>query len=368
MRIGTIKVREALGSGITVSDAQIQEALWHYYYDVGKSVTYLKSMPFQARRCFTEGADLNLDKFAPSKPTPAAETKKPKAVSKFDQAASAAGIETKTAPGTHIRFHFMLRKMPCTVSRLEAATSPSHVVADRKPTRSSASKGCADTMYTGFPFSASVTDSISSNNFFWDTPWCNVPSHRLGNLLAVPVHPPGRLLGGSSKLKALAAARKKKQQQQEEAQGGAASATTAPERNPETDKAVALLDRLSVKGKDSSPSTSANGNTERKTVSKYLSRKRAISPGREAPKTEEPPTPEETSPSIEIPNLRTGPSLFASTLCGPRGQPSKKPRLEPDVFPLHDSDSKASMEANPFAGPSPDDIVLRAQAKGAVHG
>jgi len=46
MRLGTIKVREALGSAIPVSDKEIQETLWHYYYDVGKSVVYLKSKIF----------------------------------------------------------------------------------------------------------------------------------------------------------------------------------------------------------------------------------------------------------------------------------------------------------------------------------
>lgn len=45
LRLGTIQVREALGSSVTATDAQIQESLWHYYYDVGKTVTYLKSMP-----------------------------------------------------------------------------------------------------------------------------------------------------------------------------------------------------------------------------------------------------------------------------------------------------------------------------------
>jgi elongation factor 1 alpha-like protein len=43
LRIGTTKVREALNSDMDVSDAQIQESLWHYFYDVGKTVTYLKS-------------------------------------------------------------------------------------------------------------------------------------------------------------------------------------------------------------------------------------------------------------------------------------------------------------------------------------
>lgn len=46
LRLGTVKVKEALGPSIQVSDGEIEEALWHYYYDVGKSVTYLKSKGF----------------------------------------------------------------------------------------------------------------------------------------------------------------------------------------------------------------------------------------------------------------------------------------------------------------------------------
>ena len=44
MRIGTIAVREKLPSNMKhITDTQIQEALWHYYYDVEKSVGYLVS-------------------------------------------------------------------------------------------------------------------------------------------------------------------------------------------------------------------------------------------------------------------------------------------------------------------------------------
>ncbi|KEQ89981.1 hypothetical protein M438DRAFT_341692 [Aureobasidium pullulans EXF-150] len=69
MRIGTESVRDALGDAFTdVTDAAIQEALWHYYYDVGKSVTYLKNQS------------------APQQAQP----KKQKQVSKFDQAATSA--------------------------------------------------------------------------------------------------------------------------------------------------------------------------------------------------------------------------------------------------------------------------------------
>ena len=43
LRLGTIEVRKQLGTEDNVTDAEIQESLWHYYYDIAKSVTYLKS-------------------------------------------------------------------------------------------------------------------------------------------------------------------------------------------------------------------------------------------------------------------------------------------------------------------------------------
>lgn len=43
LREGTVKVRDVLGPDIAVTDKEIQDSLWHYYYDVGKTVTYLLS-------------------------------------------------------------------------------------------------------------------------------------------------------------------------------------------------------------------------------------------------------------------------------------------------------------------------------------
>lgn len=43
LRLGTDQVRSSLGADFVVADDEIQEALWHYYYDVSKSVTYIKS-------------------------------------------------------------------------------------------------------------------------------------------------------------------------------------------------------------------------------------------------------------------------------------------------------------------------------------
>jgi hypothetical protein len=42
MRQGVVQVREVLGEGAkSVTQQQIEDALWHYYYDVDKSVNYL---------------------------------------------------------------------------------------------------------------------------------------------------------------------------------------------------------------------------------------------------------------------------------------------------------------------------------------
>ena len=43
MREATASVREILGPEVPVTDKEIQDSLWHYYYDVGKTVTYLLS-------------------------------------------------------------------------------------------------------------------------------------------------------------------------------------------------------------------------------------------------------------------------------------------------------------------------------------
>lgn len=45
MQIGTASVRSVLGPEVLVSDKEIQDSLWHYYYDVDKTVTYLLSKP-----------------------------------------------------------------------------------------------------------------------------------------------------------------------------------------------------------------------------------------------------------------------------------------------------------------------------------
>jgi elongation factor 1 alpha-like protein len=44
MQEGNVKVRSILGPEVPVTDKEVDDALWHYYYDVEKAVTYLLSM------------------------------------------------------------------------------------------------------------------------------------------------------------------------------------------------------------------------------------------------------------------------------------------------------------------------------------
>lgn len=40
---GTVAVRAELGDGFPVTDQEIQDSLWHYFYDIAKTVAHLKS-------------------------------------------------------------------------------------------------------------------------------------------------------------------------------------------------------------------------------------------------------------------------------------------------------------------------------------
>jgi elongation factor 1 alpha-like protein len=101
MRKGTENVRAALGDAADfVTDDAIQEALWHYYYDVAKSVTYLKSNT-DASHVTTQRSCLP-DQNAPQQAQP--KEKKQKQVSKFDQAATEAAQKPVDIKGTSIIF------------------------------------------------------------------------------------------------------------------------------------------------------------------------------------------------------------------------------------------------------------------------
>ena len=218
------------------------------------------------------------------------------------------------------------------------------------------------------------------SNFFNDAPWCNIPPDRQGEILIEPLYPLGRLMGGSSfqgdakvsKLAALAAARRKKE--------------NARSRSGTVTSSVALLDKLGSKmsletanGLAVAPKTaivrplsSVQADTS-KTPWKYPVRERDVSnsnPAKDAITilSEKKRDPEPLSIPIALP------SAFARTILGEsfeRGPTSSQHDSSCDLFhspyrfPFHVADAKTDA----FAGPSPDDVVLKAQtSKGLLRG
>jgi elongation factor 1 alpha-like protein len=308
-----------------------------------------------------------VDKHAPEKAKPAAELKKSKPVSRFDQAAIAVADTKSEGKRISPLKSYHLQTKSCTVPNPMKS-----IHSNEKNTRTQISKAISSKGYAEipllYPIPASMSFTIPSTvDFFCDVPWGNVPSHRLGKITFEPILPLGRLLGGS-KLAALAAAKKKKKQQ--ETMDNLDVGSSGPELQSDVDNALSILDRLGVKSRESptiSTSKGVVGSDQRPGQGRYPLRKRPSSPPPEISQPEESPSNEATEPTIQFPDLRTKPSTFASTLCGLH-EPSPRRQSADASFPAPYTGLPGFSGTNPFAGPSPDDVILRAQTKGAVHG
>ncbi len=62
LREGTAKVRATLGTGVPVTDREIEESLWHYYYDVEKTVNYLLSTATRFLQAFVHAYAIKTSK------------------------------------------------------------------------------------------------------------------------------------------------------------------------------------------------------------------------------------------------------------------------------------------------------------------
>ena len=225
--------------------------------------------------------------------------------------------------------------------------------------------------------SLSRCPKLSAAEFFKDSPWLQIPENRCGEILVEPLYPRGGLLGGSSsigapkvsKLAALAAARKKKEND------NPSGSTTQNATN-----SVVLLDKLS--GKTTVTKTVDESQLKLKTSgsepasfeksAKSQDRKRPVrnprssTPSVQAEKSvsepqvsEDPPAaPESVAATVAV--LAASPSIFARTMFGSFEKNPKMPIniSESSSFFLP---SASNTELNPFAGPSPDDIVIKAQ-------
>ncbi|KAI4100285.1 MAG: hypothetical protein L6R37_005571 [Teloschistes peruensis] len=313
LRQGVINVRAVLGPSVNVRDKDIEDSLWHYYYDEDRTVNYLLQQQ-----------------------TPV----KPKKSVKQNQTSSNGNT-----------------------------------------------KGSSSSLF--YRMDSSCDMKLSAADFFADAPWLSVPIERRAEILIEPLYPRGGLLGGSptpdvpktSKLAALAAARRKKEHGKQNT-SGAESANTS----------VSILNKLN--NKTHNPETSGAASEPESSMSeiatsvqaqrppkatqlrKYPIRSResteAESSGKRTSETSatEIDDTSDSVPQAQPPLVPTAkPSTFALTVLG-RSQDSQlllAESFESLIFPLP-SPSQTNAKTNPFAGPSPDDVVTKAQSssKGAT--
>lgn len=336
MSKGTTEVQKALGNDASrVTVAQIQEALWHYYYDVDKSVGYL-------RRTFISPVQ---------KPV------------------------KKTPEGKSGDFSFS--------DRLGMFVMASAVDQGR-PVRSAVYQDGHGSL--GHPYLSAHTllesRYSSPTESFGDMPWLNVPRDRLAHLVP-PLRPRGGLLGGGegpvkvSKLQALAAARKKKTEEKKE-QDKASEAETGMKR-------LSLSGHATKQSMSVSPSPAKRQKSSEKQALRPILRSsvppdgspshpeelgepgKVYNAGKGNHKGESVAKPNPTIPSVDddqvvMTAFNAAPSAFARTLLG--SAPECRQTNRPDSFAMPYATSPAFL-ATAFSEPSPDDIVLAAQAKGS---
>ena len=207
--------------------------------------------------------------------------------------------------------------------------------------------------------------AFSFADFFKDSPWFNIPKERQAPFLA-PLYPRGGLLGGSSdgapkmsKLQALAAARKKKAQEQR-------SSGSSGMENPTLNE-----DQQMGNGKIPEKNSAESARSQKLPPRGFPLRKRKDSSPHEMTPTVAPAerdSEQRSSSETPVENApldQAKPSAFASTMFSTVA--SAPPHHHPDsIFTLPYVATAATPSTDPFAGPSPDDVVIAAQSKGST--
>ena len=350
LRAGTLEVRRVLGPDFNVADSEIEETLWYYYFDVGKSVTYLQGEPVE-RPDLQLATDCSQDKAKP---------KLSKSSAKTPQRLSP---DSKPFPSLDPSQFLGTCSYDCG-GALDRYARPSE-----DPAMSDQATVCD---FTPVHLQRQTYDPPSpAKEFFQDCPWLKVPPHRQAEILIEPIYPRMGLLGGSgtqddkprpSKLAALAA---KRRQKENERRAGV-TADAAPKDEVDVPSKLQNL-RLSSqtdrvpREKRRKPSYSANfRNTGSETIQQ--SDHSPIPPAKEGNElglgdavTQIPPKP----PAARLTQTIT-PSTFASTLFGDSSTPqstSRAPVVDAAALMYGDNHAKCYN----FAEPSPDDKVLAAQ-------
>lgn len=325
MATGSAEVRKALGKdAFKVTNTQIQDALWHYYYDVDKSVAYL-----------------NRTYIAPPPPKPAPTPRKaPEGMLSHSKSFFAAHCLFSGPGMDHQGF---------------AGAGNDKL-----------GPGLLSIAINSYPILE--PPQLSPRAYFNDMPWLNTPQDRQTVFIA-PDRPRGGLLGGAegegapmTKLQKLAAARRKKvdEKKYEQNQAGKAaqglsidclSLTQKENKNP---MLQSKRQKVSFEEGDQKQDSALQGPAV------------SLEP-RDKPYGElaaDLATADQQNSTEELwaePNV-AAPSAFTRVFCGLGPQLPQAPR--PDVLPMPYTSSPL-YNAAAFDEPSPDDIVLAAQAQGS---
>lgn len=308
MAVGVADVQEALREDASkVSLAQIQEALWHYYYDVTKSVAYLQ-------KTFIS-------------PPPKSSPKKAQDGEFSTSFPSSSAVAYIGAAGADLGRYKQGAHRP----ELEALGMSA--------------------------FSTLKSSSMPMDAYFYDMPWLQTSKERQTTFIA-PWSPPGGLMGGSegapkmSKLQALAAARKKKTEQKKE-----------QEKESQAEQGLqdlSISSRLPIEQTQHSTSASSSPGLPIRKGESLLPEVTAESETVPLNNTDHPMS--DVEAQINLAGQRHTPSAFARTLIG--SAPGASQRNKEDVFAMTYA-SSSSYFASVFSEPSPDDVVFAAQAKGS---
>lgn len=323
MAEGTAEVKSALGPRAEdVTTKQIQDALWHYYYDVDKSVAYL------------------LNKFIDPAPKPAS---KPKPAQK-SSTPSSDGTQPFACP-LSIDLPWPIGVFGADSSTREQTTRPRPVSA-----------------------------------FFEDMPWQNIPEDRRTTFIKPP-RQRGGLLGGSStgpkssKLAALAAARKRKAEEatmvmlpkketiqadkpQTETSRHSGESHQALEKTPQSEVAKRIKGNLAPAG-DALGNDTHMGDS-RDARQQDTKHKEAPEVASKAPAAAS--QVDGASEDLVVPQMAK-PSAFAQVLCF-KSAP-KTPRSDRVFHPPWMAFTTPEAIHEAFEKPSPDDVVLAAQSQGS---
>ena len=208
-----------------------------------------------------------------------------------------------------------------------------------------------------------------------------MPPHRKADIIVEPLYPRLGLLGGApSKLAALAAARRKKEQDkpvESESKSDSGSSLEKTARGERKGGPLSLVERLSTPLKQQSPPGVIRGSHAQENGTG----RPAQSPSRNATPPESNQAEHQGGARLKeyIPtkanddrknqparnnNIRAEPSTFASIIVGEDTRPAKTEPSHPDPrsIDLMQVCGPDLTEAFDFAGPSPDDVILRAQS------